>query len=114
MGVRMFSKQNIDLIEQAIENEYKKMCSTYGAKYNTEHEGYAVLKEEIEEAEEEIKIINDFFSRLWINIKRNEHFVCELKGIKGRAQLLACEAFQVSAVCQKFLDTLQGGNKEND
>ena len=110
----MFAEQNFNLISQAVENEYKKMCSNYGDKYHTEHEGYAVLKEEIEEAEEEVKIINDFFSRLWINIKKNEHFVCELKGIKGRAELLAHEAFQVSAVCQKFLDTLQGENKEND
>lgn len=110
----MFAEQNFNLISQAVENEYKKMCSTYGDKYHTEHEGYAVLKEEIEEAEEEVKIINDFFSRLWINIKKNEHFVCELKGIKGRAELLAHEAFQVSAVCQKFLNTLQGENKEND
>lgn len=114
MGVKMFVEQNIDLINQAIENEYKKMCSTHGAKYHTEHEGYAVLKEEIEEAEEEVKIINDFFSRLWINIKKNEHFVCELKGIKGRAEFLAQEACQVSAVCQKFLNTLQGEIKEND
>lgn len=110
----MFAEQNFNLISQAVENEYKKMCSTYGDKYHSEHEGYAVLKEEIEEAEEEVKIINDFFSRLWINIKKNEHFVCELKGIKGRAELLAHEAFQVSAVCQKFLNTLQGENKEND
>lgn len=109
----MFAEQNFNLISQAVENEYKKMCSTYGDKYHTEHEGYAVLKEEIEEAEEEVKIINDFFSRLWINIKKNEHFVCELKGIKGRAEFLAQEACQVSAVCQKFLNTLQGVN-END
>lgn len=110
----MFAEQNFNLISQAVENEHKKMCSTYGDKYHSEHEGYAVLKEEIEEAGEEIIIINDFFSRLWTNIKKNEHFVCELKGIKGRAEYLAHEAFQVSAVCQKFLNTLQGESKEND
>ena len=114
MGVKMFAEQNIDLINQAVENEHKKICSTYGDKYHSEHEGYAVLKEEIEEVGEEVIIINDFFSRLWINIKKNEHFVCELKGIKIRAERLALEAFQVSAVCQRFLNTLQGENKEND
>lgn len=103
----MFAEQNKDLVDHAVENEYKKMCSTYGAKYHSEHEGYAVLKEEIEEVEDELKIINDFFNRLWINVTKNEHFICELNGIKERSKLLAQEAFQVSAVCQKFLSGVE-------
>lgn len=110
----MFTEQNFDLINQAIENEYKKMCSTHGAKYHTEHEGYAVLKEEVEEVEDELKYINNFMRYLWLNVKTNDKLNGSLKGIKERAKFLAQEAFQVSAVCQKFLNTLQGENKEND
>lgn len=110
----MFAEQNFNLVSQAVENEYKKMCSTYGAKYHSEHEGYAVLKEEIEEMEEEQTRINQFIRVLWLNVKTNDKLNGTLKGIKGRAEYLAHEAFQVSAVCQKFLNTLQGESKEND
>lgn len=110
----MFAEQNFNLVSQAVENEYKKMCSTYGAKYHSEHEGYAVLKEEIEEMEEEQTRINQFIRVLWLNIKTNDKLNGTLKGIKERAQFLTHEAFQVAAVCQKFLNTLQGESKEND
>lgn len=110
----MFAEQNFNLISQAVENEHKKMCSTYGAKYHTEHEGYAVLKEEVEEMEEEQTRINQYMRVLWINIKTDDKLSSLLNGIKERAKFLAHEAFQVAAVCQKFLDTVQGESKEND
>ena len=114
MGVRMFTEQNIDLINQAVENEYKQICSTYGTKYNSEHEGYAVLKEEVEEVSDELEYINNFMRILWLNVKTNDKLNGSLNGIKERAKFLAQEAFQVAAVCQRFLNTLQGENKEND
>ena len=110
----MFAEQNFNLVSQAVENEYKKMCSTYGAKYHSEHEGYAVLKEDVEEINDELEIIGNLMRVAWLNVKTNDKLNGALKGIKERAQFLAHEAFQVSAVCQKFLDTLQGENKEND
>ena len=43
----MFAEQNIDLISQAVENEHKKMCSTYGDEYHSEQIGRASCRERV-------------------------------------------------------------------
>ncbi|MBQ5876657.1 MAG: hypothetical protein IIW71_11830 [Treponema sp.] len=44
-----FAADTEKLIEQLIQAEYKNACEKFGYKYNSLHEGYAVLLEEIEE-----------------------------------------------------------------
>lgn len=60
-----------------IEVEYQKATSKFG-KFNSAHEGYAVLKEELDE--------------LWDDIKSNKH-----------PESLAHEAKQVAAMALRFL-----------
>jgi len=72
------------------------------------HQGYAVIKEEIEECEEALTTVNNHLDYLWNNVKRDdlERFKIEAKVIKKYAMELSLEAIQVAAVAEKFMDIL--------
>ena len=68
---------------QAIETEYNMASSKYPAFHST-HEGYAVLKEEVDE--------------LWDMVKAN-------KGIEGN-EAMKREAIQIAAMALRFINDL--------
>lgn len=43
-----FHEQSEKLVNELIQAEYENACENWGDKYNSLHEGYAVLKEEVE------------------------------------------------------------------
>ena len=101
-----------ELIESAekLVNEELERANIKFPMFNSPHEGYAVIKEEIEEASNEIRETNCFLTDLWYGIKRNESDLKEYsQQIKNRATLLACEAIQVAAMAQKFIDSSKEG-----
>lgn len=67
-----FAAETKNIVDQLIQAEYKNACKQFGEKYHSLHEGYAVLKEEIEEVKESINRIDDTFALFWENIKNNE------------------------------------------
>lgn len=73
----MEKSKALDLISK----EYDSACKKF-PKFNSYHEGYAVLKEEVDE--------------LWDQIKKKDH----------RDPLLEMEAVQVGAMALKFLVSL--------
>ena len=84
-------------------------AGNHGAVYASEHEAYAVLKEEIEEAAEDMEQINRDLAYLWALIKNNH-----IKNGGGTiseafdyARMLAQEAVQIAAVCERFLETIK-------
>lgn len=69
------------------------------------HEAYAVLLEEIEEAEIELMNINEQSKLLWHEVKNSKgNIVSDLhvKEIARYAEGLAYEAVQVAAMARKF------------
>jgi NAD(P)H-dependent flavin oxidoreductase YrpB (nitropropane dioxygenase family) len=70
--------------------------------FNSLHEGYAVLKEEIEEATEETDRICQKLKLVWHSIKLDQYPGEHIQLIKQYAELLACEAIQVAAMARKF------------
>jgi len=72
--------------------------------FNSNHEGYAIIKEEIEEAEQELNDINAQLQRSWYFIKRNEDANKDILRLRNYAINLAAEAIQVAAMAQKYLD----------
>lgn len=96
-------------IEFLVEKELKKANEKFPM-FASAHEGYAVIKEEIEEAEQELHEIKNSLDMLWHNIKINDsdwqnEFDIQ---IKAQCKNLACEAVQVAAMAQKFIDSLEG------
>lgn len=67
-----FAKETENIIELAIKKEYESASKKHGEHFNSLHEGYAVLLEEIEEAESENKSNKELVSLLWAKIKSSE------------------------------------------
>lgn len=67
------------------------------------HEGYGVLKEEIEEAQEKVKLVIEAFDIAWKHIKKDKDAEGKMKLINKLAMEGACEMIQVAAMAQKYI-----------
>ncbi|WP_304508940.1 hypothetical protein [Anaerotignum sp.] len=72
------------------------------------HEGYAVLKEEIEETVDEAESLKENAKSLWYQIKNNSDVSLRIEMIESHALQCAAEAIQVVAMCRKYRDSLGG------
>lgn len=82
----------------------------WGKAYASNHEAYAVLKEEVEEAGEDLDTIKYSLDTFWDLIKVNANKDCteqSIKDLKDAAYSMAKESIQVVAVCYKILTTLK-------
>lgn len=80
--------------------------------FHSAHEGYAVILEEVDEAQAELEALLSWVRALWKDIKRNMGKTRSLiAGIEYRAVRLAAEALQVAAMARKFRQ-LGGGDDD--
>ena len=103
----MIAEESTKCIEQAILHELRNIVKKYGATYHSEHEGFAVLMEECQEAAECDKDMQTSLENLWRSIRENDISNFELSQVQGFAKCLAEEAVQVAAVCERFMETIQ-------
>ncbi len=96
------------LIEKAIYDEQHHIV-TEKPMFHSNHEAWAVLEEEIEEAELECLAIENWIEDVWIAVKNDEDPHEEISELIKHAKLLASEAIQVAAVGEKFF--LRKGEK---
>lgn len=96
-------------VEALVELEHKTIVDKYGDGYTSMHEGYAVLKEEIEEAEEALQDVKKHLDWAWLAVREDERklFGSEILRVEHYAKQLAAEAVQVAAVCRR----MRGGAK---
>ena len=101
----MFDKMTELKIYEAISMEYANACKTYGKEYHSAHEAYAVLLEEIEEAEQNLDYIRNHLSMMWDDVKTDNN-----TDIKNNARVigydaveLAKESVQIAAVARKIM-----------
>lgn len=78
--------------------------------FNSEHEGYAVLLEEVEELKINCDNIESYLRDFWWEIKFDnaEEFRFIIDKIKNNAINAALEAIQVAAMCDKFQKLYKG------
>lgn len=72
--------------------------------FHNQHEGYAVLLEEVEEAKAEMTEVETWLKQLWSVVKSDwssQAIICA-KYVETHAIRLAAEAIQVAAMAQKF------------
>ena len=94
-------KQDVEkLVQKELESANQK-----SPMFRSDHEGAAVIFEEIEEAEDEIKSIKQVFDELWYTVKSNESNDPWVSRIRTYSINLACEAIQAAAMAQKFIDS---------
>ena len=101
----MFSTQTEQKINEVLALELVNACKRYGADFNSNHEAYAVLLEEVEELEKELDYIKNHLAMIWDYVKVDDE-----QGIKSNARIISldvvnlmAEAAQVAAVCRKII-----------
>lgn len=94
---------------EAITNELAKAQSKF-APFNSDHEGWAVVKEEAEELHEDFAGIARAVADMWTAVRRNDRDMARAcaESIASHAVGAAAEAIQVGAMAQRYLADLPG------
>ena len=108
----------MNAIKSDVENLVQKELESANKRFplfRSDHEGAAVILEEIEEAHSEMLDMELHYKSLWQTVKEN--FIntgsyAEL--IFDDAINLVCEAIQVAAMAQKFIDSQKEREKSED
>lgn len=92
-------------VSNLVDEEYMRAASEHGGAAHSPHEGYALIKEEVEEAQSEMESLAQRLDHLWTCVKADEdqngpHY---LRQIGMAAVLGACELIQVAAMAEKAL-----------
>ena len=87
-------------IARLICDEYDDIITNHGT-FNTDHEAYAVLKEEVEETGEELDAIDAEMVIIWHDIREDKDINEHAERIYQYAISLIQEAVQVAAVALK-------------
>lgn len=72
--------------------------------FHSQHEGWAVMLEEVVEAEVEMKTIRGNADGMFDLIRNNVDAKWVAEKIEYAAIHAACEAIQVAAMCRKFME----------
>ena len=93
-------------VEKLVQKELESANQRFPM-FRSDHEGAAVIFEEIEEAKAEMDETEKNFKVLWTHVKLNNGMICSSHAddLYKRARRLACEAIQVAAMAQKFIDS---------
>lgn len=100
----------MNAVKEDIEKLVQKELAAANEKFPlfaSNHEGYAVIKEEIEEAEECIYNVSVALKEVWKNTKSNFGIDYNVEALKSEAINGAIELIQVAAMAQKFIDSAE-------
>lgn len=90
--------------------EYGRASVKFGAVNNSDHESYAVLREEVDEAIDALVEVDDLTNVFFEMVKNNEEDKMKLdilNVIKHRAEESAAESIQAAAMARKAIETIQ-------
>lgn len=90
-------------VKLLVEKELESANERFPA-FHSEHEGWAVMQEEAEELAEEMEAIETVMQQFWYRIRGNFPTATHAALIEQYAEAAACEAIQVAAMAQKYLD----------
>ena len=95
--------QLLDLLKEA-ENTATNHALEWGQKYNSLHEAWAILKEEVEEAQEEMESVKQITDHLWPEVRNNlpTRFKAGSQDLIEYAENTIVELLQVIAVCNRI------------
>lgn len=103
----MIGKNIVNGVSSLVTSEKERSKKEYEAFFHSAHEGYAIMKEEVEEAQHDIAGCERLIKDLWECVKKNNKgtAVMAAREIYRRASFLATESIQVAAMAEKFIDS---------
>ena len=94
------------LINESIMLELEEANGKFGELFNSEHESYAVLIEELDELFFEINKISELRMIIWENVKSNKDNKLMLIEAQRFSLNIIKESIQVAAMIKKYRNTL--------
>ena len=101
----MISNELIEHLSEEVIGEVKRAKEEHEEFFSSNHEAYAVLKEEIEETLVEIDNIITILDKVWEYVKLDSDIGELASRMQKTALLCAAELIQVSGVCDKIIRT---------
>lgn len=96
---------DIERIDELAELELEEANNVHRRYFASDHECYSVIKEELEEAEEEMTRLKNALDALWLMVKMDSDLEDMLIDMKRISYFVIAEAIQVYAMCEKGLRT---------
>lgn len=93
------------IIHTLIEEELEEANQIHPL-FQSPHEAYAVILEELEEAEEELAQCRQLLEEAWIRCRNDFGLADLMHRLKGHAVFAAQEIIQLAAMADKTLDSL--------
>ena len=90
-------------VDQIVPRELERANKKF-PQFHSDHEGWAVILEEVTEAEVEMKTIRGKIDGMFDLVRNNVDAKWVAEKMEYAAINLACEAIQVAAMCRKFLN----------
>lgn len=102
-------EQLIRAVSGLVVEEYQRAAAEHGGAANTPHEGYALIKEEEEEAGDQMSVVSQKVTSLWLAVKADDIALQagHLSEISRAAILGACELIQVAAMTDKAVEGIK-------
>lgn len=97
-------------IAEMVANEYSRAAGIYGLYNNSDHESFAVILEEFQEASENMTYSGQAIDIFWGHVKKDADSSLKLEALGllyQNAMLAACELVQVAAMAKKAEVTLK-------
>ncbi len=105
----MFDEKTEQKINEAVTLEIVNAVKRFGVGYNSNYEAYAVMLEEVEEAEKVLDYIKNHLAMIWDAVKVNDD-----NEVKSNSRIIALDAVdlakescQIAAVCRKILGEVE-------
>jgi len=95
----------IKSVSRLVGEEYRRAATAHGGAASSPHEGYALTKEETDEAHDQIICVEHLMDSLWLAVKADDIQSQPkiLRRIRNEAIKGACELIQVAAMANKAI-----------
>ena len=109
----IYKNDPMQAVRDMILNELAKGIEKHGL-HNSPHEAYAVLLEEVEEVNDNLKRINQAMDVLWRSVKRDHRAGAARDMILDFAKETIIELVQVAAMVEKYKISEEEWNNEKE
>lgn len=92
-------------IRAMVDMELYEAQRVNGRYFNSNHEAYAVILEEMQEAQAELDFVKVFVDEIWENVMLDKNIRFQAEKARQSALFLIYEVIQLTAMIQKAIDS---------